>query len=287
MLANGRTYATGAGLNDPGTGGGLNALTFTGNNIVATQGAIDSCVWHDYDYTQPNNPYDPANGNRPYGHCAPASTGGSAEGMQINGTVQMDCSQSSSPTDGFTVTNNSIVGVNSAQLSAAGTGGQSCRLANLTLVPHDNTVVGFNAQQNYLSSPHNLYLSSAASLNETITPTVTGNYCAGGSSFTQTDSTSCATSGFTTPPTCSFTLGTLSRVTVPFNSAAFTAQYGAVEWLASTLATTPTSGGQSGGSSWVYVPPVSLTPVSHGSTIYLWVMDGVNHISSCGSVYIP
>jgi hypothetical protein len=353
MQANGQPFGVGGGLNDPGTGGGINALTFTGNTIVGGRTALDSCVWHYYDYTIPNNPYDPNNANMPYYRCAPGSIGGGSEGMQINGTVQSDCTQSATPSAGFAVTNNNITGVTSAALNAAGTGAIRCLLAPVTghlasnniississmvgivigtlvtdennpgaipsnttvtavngacgtncvtlsanttttstdtldfRVLHDNSVVNFNAQKNYMNSPHNLYLSSKASLNETINPTVINNYCTGGTAFTQTDATTCATSGFTTPPTCSFTIGTMSGSTVPFASTIFTAQYGTVQWLASTLSTAPTSGGQAGGNSWGLVPPVSLTSVSHGDTVYMWVMDSVNHISSCGSSFV-
>jgi hypothetical protein len=155
---------------------------------------------------------------------------------------------------------------------------------------YNNTVYGFNATQNYLSSPNNQYLTDANG----ISPAQSNNFC-NTSSFS-----GCNTSGFTTPPTCSFTLGTLSGSIVPFASTTYTAQYGAVQWLASTSATTPTSadarwnndndhgiGDVSGGNS--YLPPVSLTPVSHGNTVYAWVMDSASpsHISSCGSVAVP
>jgi hypothetical protein len=330
----GLSFGLGGGLNDPGNAGGNNALTFTGNTLIGDTVAIDSCVWHYY---------TPSTGS--FYACPPNVNAGGSEGMQINGTVNSDCSESASPSAAFTSTNNSIIGTTSAQLDAAGTGIVICTLAGnvhtlasftgsisgttltvsgvsgtvtvgatvsdngaghvapgthitagsgttWTVSPsqtvsseamvagHDNTVVNFDASQNYLSSPANAYVTSA----ETINPSVNNNYCAQGSNpyFS-----GCTTTGFTTPPTCSFTLGTLSGSTVPFNSTSFTAQYGAVQWLASTLATTPTSGGQADGNAWSYLPPVSLASVAHGTTVYAWTMDSANHIAACGSVYVP
>jgi hypothetical protein len=299
FLANGHSFGAGAGVNDPGTAGGVNGLIFTGNTLVAASAAIDSCVWHYYDYTQPNNPYDPSNAHRPYVDCTPdLYVAGGAEGMQVNGNVNSDCRKSSSPSAGFTSTNNSIIAASSAQLDAAGTGIIYCWLTATAHVQHDNTVVNFTAQQNYLSSPHNLYLYSAASLNETLNPNVTGNYCAGGSTFIQTDATSCATTGFTTPPTVSFTLGLLyydpiqAAYNVPFTTTNFTAQYGAVKWLTSTSPKTPTRGGQSGtgcngkACGWSYVPPVYLSEVRHGQTVYMWTMDSAHNISAPASALI-
>ena len=36
-----------------------------------------------------------------------------------------------------------------------------------------------------------------------------------------------------------------------------------------------------------YIPPVSLSGVTHGSKVYLWVMDSANHISPAASALIP
>jgi hypothetical protein len=153
---------------------------------------------------------------------------------------------------------------------------------------YNNTVYGFNATKNYLSSGNNQYLTDGNG----ISPVQSNNYCAG-SSFS-----GCNTSGFTTPPACSFTLGTLSGSIVPFASTTYATQYGAAQWIASTSSATPASadsrwnndndhgiGDVSGGNS--YMPPVSLTPVLHGDTVYAWVMDNNNQISSCGSVGVP
>jgi hypothetical protein len=127
---------------------------------------------------------------------------------------------------------------------------------------------------------------------QTHSPTVTGNYCSG-SSFTQSDSSTCATTGFATLPTVSFSLGTLSNGVVQITNPSFTAQYGAVKWLASTSSTTPTPSD----ARWSYLPPVSLA-VTHGSTVYMWVMDSIcvttpstcnasQHISHVAATPVP
>jgi hypothetical protein len=254
-------FGAGGGVNDPGTGGAVSDLNFVGNWITANKGSISGCVWHIF------------------GSCVSGQTG-SVDGMQVNGNrgPSGNCSIDPSGTC-FNISNNSMIAASNAILDATGNGILSPAAPNRN---HNNTTVNFNAFKNYLSSPGNQYLSDANSVN----PHVTGNFCSG-STFTQTDSTSCAASGFTTPPTCSFTLGTLSGSTVPFNSTSFTAQYGAIEWLASTSSTPPTSSGQSGGAQWSFVPPVSLTPVPHGSTVYMWVMDSANHISAPCSAAVP
>src|SRR5262249_38050396 len=159
---------------------------------------------------------------------------GSVGGNAINATTS-NCTSVSNNGYPFAITNNSIIATTTAQLDAQASGSVNCN--NTTGLP--TVVYNFTAQKNYLSSPSNKYNSKP----NTISPTVTGNFCAGGSAFSQTDSTQCATTGFVTPPTCSFTLGLLNvdpvqqaRV-VPFATTNFTAQYGAVEWLASTSST--------------------------------------------------
>jgi hypothetical protein len=134
------------------------------------------------------------------------------------------------------------------------------------------TTVNFLASKNYLSSPSNQYNNGS----NTITPTVTNNFCAG-SSFS-----GCNTTGFTNAPTASFTLGTLSGSTIQITNPTFTAQYGAVKWLASTSSTMPTSGD----SRWNFLPPISLA-VAHSNTVYMWVMDSANHIGAAASAVVP
>jgi hypothetical protein len=262
FYAVGESFGTGGGVNDPGTGGGVSDLNWTGNWIVANVGSIAGCVWH------------------VFSNC-PTGQVGSADGMQVNGTggASGNCTIDLSGTC-FNITNNSILATTNAILDATGNGITSPSAPN---PDHNNTTVNFNAHQNYLSSAGNRYLSDSGTIN----PSVTGNYCAGGSTFTQTNLTSCATSGFTTPPTVSFTLGLLEQrggtYDVPFTVTNFTAQYGAVQWLASTSFTTPSPTD----SRWAYVPPVYLSGVTHGQTVYLWVMDSANHISTPGSTLIP
>jgi hypothetical protein len=83
---------------------------------------------------------------------------------------------------------------------------------------------------------------------------------------------------------------------VPINSPSFTAQYGAVQWLASTSSTTPTAsdarwssnnGNFPNSAANSYIPPVSLSNVTHGDTVYMWVMDSANHISAPTSAVVP
>jgi hypothetical protein len=208
--------------------------------------------------------------------------------MSINAQADANCVLSANGNT-FAITNNSIVATSAAELNGLATGTTPCYdAANPNGIAINLKVFGFNAQNNYLSSPSNQYSSNT----NTISPTVTGNYCAGGSTFTQTNSTTCATTGFTTASTVSFTLGNLYQIGstyyAPFTATNFTAQYGAVEWLASTSPTRPTSSGQSGtGAAWSYTPPAWLSGVSHGNTVYMWVMDSANKISSAASAVIP
>jgi hypothetical protein len=146
-------------------------------------------------------------------------------------------------------------------------------------------VYGFNAQKNYLSSPSNQYITNS----NTISPVQTNNFCSPAAGTV----TGCSTTGFNTAPTVSFTLGPLGAGgIVPINSPTFTAQYGAVQWLASTSSTVPTSSDarwSSNNASFPnsqansYIPPVSLSGAAHGSTVYMWVMDSANNISAAAS----
>jgi hypothetical protein len=185
---------------------------------------------------------------------------------------------------GLTSTNNSLIGSSEAHLYATGTGcgnqGVSTICPGSTL-PNE-TMVNYSGSQNYLSSPSNQYNSDAY----TITPSVSGNYCAGSSGGSW-----CTTTGFTQNPTASFILGNLYEVGstyyVPFATEGFTAQYGAVKWLASTSSTTPTPSGQAGTSNtWSYLPPVTLA-ATHGNTVYMWTMDSANHISAAALQMVP
>src|SRR5262249_37752200 len=116
--------------------------------------------------------------------------------------------------------------------------------------------VNCSAQNNYLSGPGNQYLTDSNS----VSPTQSNNYCSG-SSFS-----GCNTTGSTQAPTATFSLGSLSGSLVPITNEAFTAQYGAVKWLASTSSTPPGSGD----GRWNHLPPISLA-ATHGNTVYLWV----------------
>jgi hypothetical protein len=292
----GSYFGTGGAINDPTTNGSISDLNFTGNWLIGAHMSIDSCDHHGYDPGHWTGNFNPD-----YAGCAPRDPDGG--GMQVNATWQpwLDCSNASTSDPpnranpnsnngisyGFNATNNSIIGTTgggvsgAAQLVASGTGIVPCHETfGGPTTPHTGTVVNFSAHKNYLSSPANRYVSDA----DTINPSVTGNFCAGtGGTFTQTDSTQCATTGFTTLPTASFTLGPLGAGgLVPFTATNFTAQYGAVKWIASTSSTTPTSGD----SRWSYTPPFSLS-ATHGNTVYLWVMDSANHISAPASALIP
>jgi hypothetical protein len=90
---------------------------------------------------------------------------------------------------------------------------------------------------------------------------------------------------------------------VPINNPTATAQYGAVEWLAVRCAapcSSPPATPLSSDSRWSsnngsfpnsaansYIPPVSLSGVSHSDSVYLWVMDSANHISAAASQVVP
>jgi hypothetical protein len=260
----------GPGVNDPNTNGAISDLHYTGNWLTGSNLAIDACAWNIF----------AAEGN-----C-------SDNGMIINAAATAAGCVTSSNGNPFSITNNSLIGTASAQLNAGAKGTTGCWATGDTSTSFHTVnlaTYGFNAQKNYLQSPSNQYNSNS----QTFSPTVVGNYCdnashSGASTFTQTDSTQCATSGFTAAPTVSFTLGNLSGTVVPFIETNFTAQYGAVKWLASTSSTTPTSSGQTGtGAAWSYTPPVQLSSVTHGNTVYLWTMDSVQHISSAATGLIP
>jgi hypothetical protein len=237
----GQGYGTGGGVNDPSTSGISNDLQYNGNWIIGDTVALDSCEWHQY------------------GYCASGVPDPGVQGMQVNG---------------FASTNNSLVGTTNAQLNATGTGCTPQGTGPLCSNSQPNMqMVNFSASKNYLSSPSNQYLSDS----NTITPSVSGNFCAGSAGGAW-----CTTTGFTNPPTGAFTLNPLSGSVVPFNTTTFTAQYGAVKWLASTSPTTPTSRD----SRWNFLPPISLA-ATHGNTVYLWVMDSANHISAAASAVVP
>jgi len=287
--ASGLSFGTGGGINDPGGGGGVSDLNWTGNWIVADQGEIAGC----------SIKFTDTDGQT----CHSGVAGPNLDGMQINGTGGPggNCLIATSGTC-FNITNNSIIATTTSQLDATGTGcvpypaDSACPGGG---TDHNNTVVNFNAHQNYISSPSNQYQHDT----NTINPSVTGNYCdnvthTGITTFTQTDSTQCATTGFTTVPTVTFTLGNLYQTVggdyvVPFTGTNFTAQYGAVIWLASTSPTAPTSSGQTGTGCnasacvWSYVPPVYLAGATHASTVYLWTMDSINHVSTASSAVVP
>jgi hypothetical protein len=205
--------------------------------------------------------------------------------MSLNAQVDSNCVSSNNGLP-FNITNNSIIGTTSARLNAQSTSTSLCYdTANPSGIAITDLVYNYNASQNYLSSPSNQYNSNA----NTVNASIANNYCAVGGAGTVP---SCATSGFNTAPTCSFTAGTMSSSTVPITTTSFTAQYGAVQWLTSTTPTTPLSSdtrwtSNNSSAPMTYVPPVRLSGVSHGDTVYMWVMDSVNHIAACGFVFIP
>jgi hypothetical protein len=267
--------AIGGGVNDPSTSGAISDLNYTGNWIIGSTAGIDSCEWHR---------------RNDEGNCiAPG-----AVGMQINGTGggAQGSTCTIAPTDTcFNVFNNSIIGSTLAYMWAGGNGLIS---GSSIIHPQDSTTNNFNAHRNYLKGPGPSTVSLTTD-SKTINPSITGNFCSGGT-FTQTDSTSCATSGFTTTPTVSFTLGLLSGSSVPFTTTGFTAQYGAVQWYASTSSTCPASGSASWSSNSAsqpvlvnntYIPPASLSGVTHGSTVYLCVMDSGGNVSAPASAVVP
>jgi hypothetical protein len=177
-----------------------------------------------------------------FGSCVPGVVGG-VDGMKING---------------FTVTNNSIVASQNAILDGQGTGVLSDGQIN--------TVTGMVAHQNYLSGPSRQYLHDQY----TISPDMSNNFGMN------------VTSGFVQMPTVSFTLDALSNGVVRFAATGFTAQYGAVMWLASTLPTPPAPSDPR----WNYLPPVSLAATS-GATVYVWVMDSAGNVSLPASALVP
>lgn len=252
----------GSAVNDPTTNGNVSDLHFTGNWVVGSTVSIDSCVWRIF---------------ADQGNCT-------SGGMSINAQANSSCVLSNNGNT-FAITNNSLVGSTAAELNAQATGTMVCYdTANPGGITVNLEVFGFSAQNNYLSSPSNQYNTNT----NTIGPVQSGNFCTSSAGTVS----GCATSGFTTAPTISFTFGNLYNIGgthyAPFASTNFTAQYGAVQWLASTSSATPTSGGQAGtGAAWSYTPPAWLAGVAHGNIVYLWVMDSANHISAPASAIIP
>jgi hypothetical protein len=259
----GNSLGIGGGVNDPTTNGIVNDQQWSGNWLTASAAWLDTCVWRFLS-----------------GSCDPGEVG--SVGMQV---------------DGMSFSNNSVLATASTDLDFRGDGcpgsggpnvgtGSPCSGSTLNSMQ----CVDCSAQDNFLSSPSNQYLTDANSVN----PSQRNNYCTG-SSFS-----GCKTSGFTTAPTVSFTLGNLYEFNgtyyVPFTATSFTAQYGAVQWLASTSSTPPTSSDSRWSSNNAsfpdtaansYIPPVYLSGVAHGDTVYLWVMDSANHISAPASALIP
>jgi hypothetical protein len=193
-----------------------------------------------------------------FGYCGPGVN--PSQGEQVNQ---------------LSFTNNSLKATHSATIDLTGPG----VAGGVTLTC--NTCV---AQHNWASTPS--ISNSALSDANSISPTLNSNFGWD------------VTSGFTTSPTVSFKLGPLGlNGVVPFTSTNFTAQYGAVQWLASTSSTPPLSSDArwtsnngsfpANGSNVTYVPPVSLSGVTHGTTVYMWVMDSANHISATASQVIP
>jgi hypothetical protein len=244
--------AMGGGVNDPTTNGIINDMEFSGNWLVGNNAYLSSCAWRFPSYG-----------------CGPSGVG-SSPGMQVNN---------------LSGTNNSIIGTASANIDFRGNGcPDPASTLNVGTGPadcgsalNDMQCVNCTATKTYLQAPTTQYLIDSNSVN----PSQTSTYCSG-SSFS-----GCNTTGFNTAPTASLTLNPLSGSVVPFNTTTFAAQYGAVKWLASTSPTTPTTSGQSGtGLTWSYLPPISLA-ATHGGTVYMWVMDSANHISSAASQVVP
>jgi hypothetical protein len=264
----------GGAVNDPSTNGNLSDVNITGNWVVGTNASIAACAW----ITSPAENF-----------CN-SLTAPSFNAVGDSTT----CALSRDGSNGFNITNNSIIGSSVALIDGQGVGTMRCYANGDTLTSFHTEpieIFGLNAQNNYFSSPSNQYTTNA----NTISPTQTNNYCTPAAGTV----TGCATSGFTTPPTGAFTVGALyydptqSGNVAKFTSTGFTAQYGAVKWLASTSSTTPTSSGQTGtgcnGSacSWAFVPPASLAGVTHGSTVYMWVMDSAGNIGAATPQAIP
>jgi hypothetical protein len=267
----GGLMAIGSGVNDPSTSGAISDLNYSGNWIIGSTAGIDSCIWHKRDDE---------------GNCIVPG----AVGMQINGTGGPSGNCTIAPSDTcFNVFNNSIIGSSLGYIWAGGNG-----TIQTSFHTHVTTTNNFSAHQNYLKGPGASGVTLTTDANA-INPSIAGNFCVGGT-FTQTDSTQCATTGFTTTPTASFTLGPLSGSIVPFATTNFTAQYGAVQWYASTSSTCPASSSTSWSSNSAsqpvlvnntYTPPASLSGVTHGSTVYLCVMDSAGHVSAPASAVVP
>jgi hypothetical protein len=278
----GEFMSIGSTLNDPHTSGGLLGLNVTGNWLIAATPDIDTCTWHLFVVSGTIE-------------CSP----GNAVGMAINVAVDASCNTRNNGT-AFNVTNNSLKGTVAAYLDAAGSISSApsgdwtyCKIG----VPWNGTsetqipvqIYGYNAQKNWLSSPSNQYVTNS----NTISPVQTGNFCTPAAGTV----TGCATSGFNTAPTASFTLGSLGVGNiVPISNTTFTAQYGAVQWLASTSSTAPlandtrwssNNAGFPNSQANTYIPPVSLPGVHHGDTVYLWVMDSGNHIAAATPQVVP
>jgi hypothetical protein len=260
----------GGAVNDPSTNGNVSDFNLTGNWVVGTTASIAACTW-----------VDSAAENFCNGDTGPS--------MNAAGDPTT-CALSHDDSNLFNITNNSILGSSVAKIDGQGFGTMNCFVTGgQVAVPID--IFGLNAQKNYFSSPSNQFTTNA----NTISPVQTNNFCTPAAGTV----TGCATSGFTTPPTGSFTPGSLfvdptqSGNVVKFTSTGFTAQYGAVKWLASTSSTTPTSSGQTGtgcngaACNWAFVPPASLAGVTHGSTVYMWVMDSAGNIGAATPQTIP
>jgi hypothetical protein len=261
FYAPGNSIGLGGGLNE--TNGIVNDLQWSGNWILADQGYLDSCIW------------------RWFGYCPDYVA--DSPGMHVNGlSFTNDSVISTDATSGVAAFNFQGTGCPYAGSHNVGTG-PVCSGSSL----NNMQCVNCSAQSNYFSSPNNQYLTSSNS----ISPSQSNNYCTGSSFF------GCNTTGFTAAPTVSFTLGDLYHVNgtyfAPILSPTFTAQYGAVQWLASTSSTPPlatdarwssnNSSFPNGGIN-TYVPPVSLSGVKHGNTVYLWVMDSASHIGTASAV---
>ncbi len=270
--------SVGGGVNDSTTNGGVNNLTVTGNWIIADNPNVDSCVWFPF--------VDQSN-------CS----GGNQ--MMFNALVDTNCVVSNNGTP-FTISNNSLIGVSVSEINVSGVGMVPCAIGATRPFPPTNYVTtkiyGVNAHNNYIKSASNKYTTNA----NTISPVQTNNFCTPAAGTV----TGCATSGFTTAPTVSFTLGKLHGTTIDFASTNYTAQYGAVQWLASTSPTTPLSSDSrwSSNNSFYtstnpmtlppsaansYTPPVSLSGIMHGSTVYMWVMDSAGNIGAATPQAVP
>jgi hypothetical protein len=276
-LSGSHTIAIGSTVNDPSTSGGIINLNITGNWVIGNIPDIDSCTWHLFNDE---------------GNCNP----GGIIGMTINTSVDINCNQSNYGLP-FAVTNNSLLGSTGAYLNAAGSvstsGGPGSDWISCNGAPSaiPIRVYGYNAQKNYLSSANNQYVTNS----NTISPTQANNFCSPNAGSV----TGCQTnlSNWTTAPTASFSLGPLGVGNiVPIRNTTFTAQYGAVQWLASTSSTAPlandtrwssNNAGFPNSQANTYIPPVSLSGVHHGDTVHLWVMDSGNHISAATPQVVP